>query len=151
MKKPLILLTTATLILVSACATPTSKQTGGAVIGGLAGGVLGSQVGKGKGRDAAMVVGTLLGAALGGAIGRTMDETDVWQTQRTLENTQTGQRVSWTNPDTQVNYEVTPTKTYDTPTGPCREYETVAIIDGKREVLYGEACRQPDGTWKSSR
>ena len=54
MKKPLIVFTTAALILVSACATPTSKQTGGAVIGGLAGGVLGSQVGKGKGRDAAM-------------------------------------------------------------------------------------------------
>ncbi len=32
--------------------------------------------------------------------------------------------------------------------GPCREYDTVAEIDGRLQRLYGRACRQPDGSWK---
>ena len=30
----------------------------------------------------------------------------------------------------------------------CREYRTVATIDGRSERLYGTACRQPDGSWR---
>ena len=132
-------------------ATMPSKQGTGTVLGGVAGAVAGSQVGKGKGRDVAMVVGTLLGAALGGAIGNTMDQMDVMQTQTTLEGTQTGQSASWTNPDTQAEYTVTPTRTFQNIQGQnCRDYTTVAMIDGKREELHGTACRQPDGSWKAN-
>jgi len=128
-----------------------SKQGIGAVLGGGAGAIAGSQVGKGKGRDVAMVVGTLLGAALGGAIGNTMDQMDVVQTQRSLEGTQTGQSVSWTNPDSEAQYTVTPTRTFQNIQGQnCRDYTTIAMIDGKREELRGTACRQPDGSWKAA-
>lgn len=143
---------TAVLSLVlSACTVqqPPSKQSIGAVIGGALGGIAGSQVGGGKGRVAATIGGTLIGALIGGSIGNTMDVSDQQQAVRALENTPTGQKVAWKNPDTQAEYQVTPIKTYDTNTGPCREYETVAIINGQREVLYGTACRQPDGSWKS--
>jgi surface antigen len=30
----------------------------------------------------------------------------------------------------------------------CREYQRTIIIDGKQELAYGTACRQPDGTWR---
>jgi surface antigen len=31
--------------------------------------------------------------------------------------------------------------------GPCREFQTEIIIDGRRQPAHGTACRQPDGTW----
>jgi surface antigen len=43
---------------------------------------------------------------------------------------------------------MTPTNTYDSGTGPCREYTLDATIGGKTEQIYGTACRQPDGSWK---
>lgn len=32
--------------------------------------------------------------------------------------------------------------------GPCREFQTEIIIDGRKQPAHGTACRQPDGTWK---
>ena len=37
------------------------------------------------------------------------------------------------------------TRTYASPSGPCREFTTVAQIDGREQVEHGTACRQPDG------
>jgi surface antigen len=45
----------------------------------------------------------------------------------------------WVNPDTGHQYSVMPTRTYDTATGPCREYTVDAIIGGQRETIYGSA------------
>lgn len=118
------------------------------VIGGIVGGVLGSQVGRGHGRTAATIVGTLVGAAVGGAIGRSMAETDRIKTAHSLETVRTGVPSSWRNPDTGNQYTVTPTRTFDSAQGPCREYMVDAIIGGKREQVYGTACRQPDGSWR---
>ena len=33
---------------------------------------------------------------------------------------------------------------------PCRDFTTVTEIDGSRQQVQGTACRQPDGTWKTS-
>lgn len=129
---------------------PSNKSTG-AVLGGVAGGVAGSQIGKGKGRDVAMVLGTLLGAGIGGAIGQSMDTTDAVETGRALESTTTGNTVAWSNPDTGNEYEVTPTNTFKTSTGQnCREYTTIAKINGQQEKMNGTACRQADGSWKAN-
>ncbi|OQW93342.1 MAG: hypothetical protein BWK79_11615 [Beggiatoa sp. IS2] len=138
-------------LLITSCAPGTTmpaKQTSGAVLGGVLGGVAGSQVGGGRGRDVAMVVGTILGAAIGGAVGASMDETDKQQTAKALENTPTNQTVSWKNPDTNAEYSVTPTRTYEQAGTNCRDFATKAVINGKKETVYGTACRQPDGTWK---
>jgi surface antigen len=43
---------------------------------------------------------------------------------------------------------MTPTNTYETAQGPCREYSMEALIGGKQEQVYGTACRQSDGSWK---
>ena len=30
----------------------------------------------------------------------------------------------------------------------CHEYQTTAVIDGKKQPVYGTACLQPDGSWR---
>jgi surface antigen len=137
----------ATLAL-GACQSPPTQQQTGAVVGGVLGGVLGSQVGSGSGRTAATVIGTLIGASIGGAVGRSMDDNDRRKTAQTLETVRTGQSSTWTNPDSGASYTVTPTRTRTTTEGPCREYTTRAVIGGKTETVYGQACRQADGSWR---
>jgi surface antigen len=139
----------ATLVSLTGCATYQGQQEqAGMVIGGILGGVLGSEVGGGRGRTAAIIAGTLAGAAIGGAVGRSMDEVDRMKTAQTLETVRTGVPAQWRNPDTGNSYSVVPTRTYDTSTGPCREYTIDAMIGGRPEKIYGTACRQPDGSWR---
>jgi len=133
---------------VAACSTAPTKEEQGMIIGAIAGGILGHQVGGGSGQVLATMVGTVAGAAIGGSIGRTMDETDRINASATLENVRTGVSSGWVNPDTGYEYVMTPTNTYDSGTGPCREYTLDATIGGQTEQIYGTACRQPDGAWK---
>jgi surface antigen len=136
------------MLLLAGCQT-TQRDTG-TVIGGIAGGLLGNQIGKGSGRTAAIIVGTIAGAYIGGNIGQQMDDNDRYRSQQAMEHNRLNETSSWRNPDTGHSYQVTPTRTYETASGPCREYTTDAVIDGRRETVYGTACRQPDGTWQAS-
>jgi surface antigen len=136
-----------TVFLLSACSTAPTKQDQGVIIGAIAGGILGNQVGGGSGKVLATIVGTMAGAAIGGSIGRTMDELDRQNTNVALETVRTGVPSAWVNPDSGYEYVVTPTNTYDSDTGPCREYTLDATIGGKTEQIYGTACRQADGSW----
>jgi surface antigen len=52
------------------------------------------------------------------------------------------------NPDTGHYGSVTPTRTYKTDLGDCRELGQQVVIDGRAEVAYGAACREPDGRWR---
>ncbi len=131
-----------------ACSTAPSKENQGVLIGALAGGVLGNQIGGGSGRVLATMLGAVAGAAIGGSVGRSMDDTDRMYAATTLENVRTGVPTAWVNPDTGYEYQMTPTKTYESGTGPCREYTLDATIGGKNEQVYGTACRQADGSWK---
>lgn len=135
--------------LAGGCASEGPKQEAGMVIGGTLGGLLGAQVGGGEGRTAAIIAGTLAGAAIGGSVGKSMDDTDRLKAGQTLETVRTGVPSTWRNPDTGAEYEMTPTRTFETASGPCREYTMDAIIGGKKETVYGTACRQPDGTWRT--
>jgi surface antigen len=125
------------------------RQQSGMIIGGVLGGLLGNQVGgHGSERTAAIIAGTLAGAAIGGAIGQSMDITDRMNTSAALENVRTGVPTTWQNPNTGNQYTVVPTRTYNTAAGPCREYTIDGIVGGRKEQVYGTACRQPDGSWK---
>ena len=139
---------TSMVVLLSACSTAPTKQDQGVIIGAIAGGLLGNQVGGGSGRVLATIVGTVAGAAIGGSVGRGMDETDRMNTSIALENVRTGVPSTWSNPDTGYEYVVTPTNTYESETGPCREYTMDATIGGETEQIYGIACRQADGSWQ---
>ncbi|HET9978107.1 MAG TPA: glycine zipper domain-containing protein [Burkholderiaceae bacterium] len=144
-----LVLAACTISLLGACQSPPTQRDTGMVIGGILGGVIGHEVGAGSGRTAATIIGTLIGASIGGAIGRSMDEQDRVKTAHALESVRTGVPSRWTNPDTGHRYAVTPIRTYDGGTGPCREYTVDAIIGGKPEKVVGTACRQADGSWRA--
>jgi surface antigen len=141
------LLAAAAALMLIGCNTTPTKQDKGVIIGAIAGGIIGSQVGGGSGQVVATIVGTAAGAMIGGAIGKSMDETDQLHSAATLENVRTGVPSSWVNPDTGNQYVMTPTNTYDSGAGPCREYTLDATIGGETEQIYGTACRQADGSW----
>jgi surface antigen len=139
---------TASLVL-GGCATEPTQRDVGMIIGGSLGALLGSQVGGGSGQIAAAVIGTMVGAAIGGSMGQSMDDTDRLKANRALETVRTGVPSAWHNPDTGNEYTVTATRTYPTDAGPCREYTMEATIGGRPEHVYGTACRQPDGSWRT--
>jgi surface antigen len=124
------------------------QEQSGMVIGGALGGLLGSQMGRGDGRTAAIILGTLVGATVGGSVGHSMAETDRLKTAHALETVRTGVPTSWRNPDSGNQYVVVPTRTYEQPSGPCREYTVDAIVAGRKDKVVGTACRQTDGSWK---
>lgn len=141
-------LCTAAFLLLGGCTTAPTREEQGVVIGAIVGGILGHQVGGGSGQTLATIVGTFAGAAIGGSIGRSMDESDQMKAAAALETVRTDVPTSWTNPDTGYDYTLTPTRTYDSGSGPCREYVLDAEIGGETEQIYGTACRQDDGSWK---
>ena len=140
----------AAALALAACETPPTKQQVGAVGGAVVGGVVGSTIGGGTGRTVAIVVGTIGGAMLGSHIGKRMDEADRMKAAQALESTPTGQASSWKNPDNGSQYTITPTRTYEANAAPCRDFTVNAMVDGKPETVKGSACRQADGTWKTT-
>jgi surface antigen len=143
-----IILCLSTVLVLTGCSTAPTKEEQGMIIGAIAGGILGHQVGGGSGQVIATFVGTIAGAAIGGSVGRSMDETDQLRASATLENVRTGVPSNWINPDTGYEYVMTPTRTYDSGTGPCREYTLDAQMGGETQQVYGTACRQADGSWR---
>lgn len=131
------------------CDTMTN-QDAGAMVGGVAGGLLGSTVGEGSGRFLAVAAGALAGAYIGGSIGRSMDETDRLKLREALENNAVGEPAYWRNEHSNTRYRVVPMRDVVVRGNKyCREYRTIAEIGGKKQEIYGTACRQPDGSWKA--
>ena len=139
------------LVLAAGCATieDNPKTSIGAFGGAAFGGLIAAAAGGGGAAIAGAVIG---GALLGGLAGNMLDQRDKRMAaeaqQRALETAPTGNPVAWTNPDTGHSGTVTPTRTYHSDRGYCREFQNTVVIDGKNENAYGTACRQPDGSWK---
>lgn len=130
-----------------------TKENVGAVTGAAAGAWIGSNVGGGKGNIAAIAAGTLLGGYLGKTVGASLDKADMQYynqtSQSALENSRTGVTSAWNNPDTGNSGTITPTRTYQNPTGGnCREYTQTINIGGQIERGYGTACRDANGSWQ---
>jgi surface antigen len=106
-------------------------------------------VGEGSGRTAATIIGAMAGVAIGGSVGRSMDERDRLKVAHSLETVRSGVPSQWRNPDSGNEYRVVPQRTFETAQGPCREYTVDGLIGGKRETIFGTACRQPDGSWRA--
>jgi surface antigen len=118
----------------------------GAVLGAATGAAAGSQVGKGDDRAAAIVVGAVIGAAIGAEIGHRMDQTDRACVGHSLELASVGESVSWTNPGTQVTYQLTPLD-YEQPLDGCRRFRLIA--HGNFGLSEGRtvACPDSQGVW----
>jgi len=135
--------------LVACSETVGPKAVGGAAAGAAAGGLIGAAAGGGT---AGIVGGVLLGGLAGGALGDKLDQNDRKIAQenyyRSLEYGQTGQTNTWRNPDTGHSGSITPLRTWETPSGPCREFKQTIYVDGQAQEAIGTACRQNDGTWR---
>ena len=152
MLKQLTAVVIASTVGITGCTTTQGQnEQAGMLIGGALGGLLGAQVDDDYNdwRTAAIIVGTMAGAYIGGSVGRSMDDVDRLRTNQTLETVRTGVGSSWTNPDSGNRYSVVPTRTYESNAGPCRDYVIEAVIEGRPDKVYGTACRQPDGTWRT--
>ena len=148
--KKLILVGLVSLPLISGCA---SKMQTGTALGALTGGALAYGLGQDSSKkELWTVLGIGLGAMIGQSIGQQLDERDQYLMAQTFEFTMekapTNHRSQWENPDSGHGGTVTPTRTFDTGTGPCREFTTTVSIGGHTEEAYGTACRQADGSWK---
>ena len=47
------------------------------------------------------------------------------------------------------DFTVTPTKSYETNSGPCRDYTITGNVNGSSEKYSAQACRKADGGWYS--
>jgi surface antigen len=79
-----------------------------------------------------------------------MDEADRIKITQALEMSRADYTIRWYNPNTGIEYSVTPARTYETALGPCREFTAQAMIDGQRQSARGSACRQLNGIWQAS-
>lgn len=139
---------TLTSISLVGCESVTNQDVG--TLGGAAlGGLIGSRFGGGTGQLVAVGAGALAGAYLGGKIGKSMDDADRAKMNGAFENNAVGQPAYWQNSKTGTSYNVTPTRNVTVDGNQyCREYRSTANIAGKKQQVYGTACRQPDGTWQ---
>jgi surface antigen len=153
MKKLGIVLVSISALTLAGCEGAGEKEKLGTILGAAAGAIAGSQVGSGKGRTTAVAVGTLLGSLAGSSVGKSLDKIDMMHLrntqQGTLENNPSGKASTWSNPDSGNSGTITPQPARQTAQGVyCREFQQTITVGGRTEEAYGEACRQPDGTWK---
>lgn len=140
-------------VMLAGCGGNAAKEEIGAVIGAGLGGVAGSFIGNGGGTLVAVGVGTLLGAILGSEAGKSLDRADrlaiAEAEQQALEYGRSGSGTRWRNPDSGNSGEVVPQPGYRLADGRyCREYMEAVTIAGEKQVAFGTACRQPDGSWR---
>ncbi len=125
------------------------RQALGAVLGGAVGAVVGSRVGSDQNRTVATVAGVIVGAVIGHEIGKRMDRADEACTGQVLERAGDHETVRWRNPQSGVEFLVTPLRTFEQGDRYCRTFETVAVSGSDRRARQENACRNPDGSWGS--
>lgn len=114
-RQPILILAVCAPLLLSGCASNPSQQKIGAAVGGILGGIGGALIAHPQGRTAAIIIGILMGVTIGGGIGRTMDEVDRMRVAQILERTPSRRPMSWRNPNSGIQYTVTPRRTYQRP------------------------------------
>ena len=129
----------------------------GATTGTVLGAVLGAKIGGSFDDSTGKILGASLGAIFGSVLGReiakTLSEADLKRAddaaQDTMETADTGQTVTWSNPDSGNSGTYKPTSDAQQVDGEdCRDFESTVIIDGEEKSATGRACRQLDGSWK---
>jgi surface antigen len=127
-----------------------NRQEIATVIGGIAGGAIANRVAD-EHKPVATLVGVIAGAVIGNRIGRELDEADRGCFGHALEIAQPRQRITWTNEQAGVRYELSPGA--DRPRGAtaCREYTLVAVVGPDRSTQTGIACQSGLGVWQVAR
>ncbi len=123
-------------------------QAVGTVLGGVVGGAVGASVGKDGNKTIAIIIGSVLGAVVGNQIGKEIDRNDRGCIGHALELAHDRQTVRWVNPESGLNYRVTPLSGYTKSGNKCRDYTIYISGDDVDESRQERACLVGDGTWK---
>lgn len=122
----------------------------GTMVGAAAGAVIGSKVVDKDDQVIGAIAGTVVGLIIGKTIGRVIDKRDRYCAGQALEFAENGQSVAWRNPNTNIDYQVTPTNTYQSNRLDCRLFTTKAKLGNGRTSTYeSDACLQEDGVWRT--
>ena len=155
MKKIIMMMTVISMFGLSGCQTlqnSGTKEMVGTGAGAVVGGLLGSKVGGGSGQLWATGAGALLGAYLGNEVGKSLDRADKQYMNNAVYEAQSapvGEPITWSNPESGNSGSVVATKDgYSASGSYCREFQQTVYIGGQEQSAYGQACQQPDGSWK---
>ncbi|MCZ4306219.1 hypothetical protein O4G98_15900 [Zoogloeaceae bacterium G21618-S1] len=121
-----------------------STEAVGAVVGGVIGGAIGSTVGQGDGRRIAVVLGTVIGSIVGAGAARDLGDLDRACLGHALELSGDRHRVSWRNPDTGIDYLLSPVRSVKRDGLVCREFDLTAAGKKHRRL----ACAEGNGRWQ---
>lgn len=153
LKSVAVLMSISVISLVGCSASNTRDQNAaiGGVTGAVIGGAAGSLVGAGSGQVAAIAGGAIIGGLIGAGIGYEMDSSDTAHYYTVMDHNATNHSAHWVNRHTGNKYVVTPMSGRMKMKGyaVCRKFSTTAIIKGKKQRVYGVACRQKNGVWKA--
>ena len=131
---------------------PGPKQFFGTLGGAALGGWAGSGIGAGTGRLAAVAAGTLLGAFVGSGIGSSLDRADeAYATQAAVRaySAPLGYPIQWNNPSSGNAGRIWSTREgWSTSGAYCREFQQQVLVGGRVQSAFGQACQQPDGSWR---
>lgn len=93
--------------------------------------------------------GTLIGDVFGAASDDRMDERDRRCSRQALDFSADGHATVWRNPDTGLDYWLTPLKTFRSGGGlACRRFRAALLLQSTPvQEVTRSACRQPSGNW----
>lgn len=136
-------LTVISIAAISLCGCATNRQSG-TWIGAAAGAVIGGLI---EDEAAAVAAGAIAGGLIGRMIGSRMDRKEV---ANALEHSAANETTAWFDPETGKHHRITPQAFHMRGDQVCRHFELVTIVDGRKEVTRGTACRRADGAWMTS-
>lgn len=125
-----------------------NRQAVATVLGGLAGGLIANRVADGDNRTIATIIGAAAGALIGNRIGLKLDEADQACVGHSLELSEGGRTVRWTNETTGVSYQIAPGADRSVNGAQCREFEMLAFAGSNRSTKHGLACQSSRGVWE---
>lgn len=111
-------------------------------VGAVGGAVIANRTASPENRTIATIVGAVAGGLIGNAIGERIDDGDRGCIGHSLEVGAVGQRITWTNPRTRVDYSLKPVA--DLKDG-CRRFEYRPGADARMQTMT--ACRGDGGAW----
>lgn len=95
-------------------------------------------------RPDAIALGIVASLIVGTALFYYMNKKDKKMVQNVLENSPTGENVTWRNPDTNIPFQMAVNNTFRQGNRPCRQYTLVGKGNDRKTTT---ACRQANGTW----
>lgn len=100
-------------------------------------------------QDAGVLTEAVADGLIGGDISKNMDDMDRMKMNRALENHSVGEPICWLTSHSGAFYHDTPVKNMSVQCNSyCHAHSTTAMVAGKKQQIYGTACRQPDGSWR---